>query len=97
MDEVVWRKRRAPQARRPHLQDDIRVIPDAAGVDEGSTSRFIVVRWKLGGKASAMFDQDCLEALLEEESGVLGSDCDSLLASANCFDRVSELATKQAS
>lgn len=94
LDEVVWRKSGASQARRPNFQNNIGVVPNSAGIDNSSARRFIVVCWELSLKSSSMFDQYCFEALFEEESSVLWSDGNTFLASADYVGRISNVLSK---
>lgn len=83
LDEVVGRKCGAPQTRRSDFEHDVGIVPNSAGIDESRASSFIVVCRELCFESSAMFDQHSLESLLQEKSGILGSNGDSLFSGAD--------------
>ena len=63
--------------RRPNLEDDVAVVPHAAGVYERCASFFVGVSWKLRGESSAVLDEYFFVAFFQEQRSILRCHCDS--------------------
>ena len=63
--------------RRPDLENDVAVVPYAAGVNKCCAGFFVSVSWKLCCEACAILDEDFFVAFLQEQRSILRCHCDS--------------------